>query len=176
MQAGVTIGHPDTLLCCCATLAPAPSPLAPLFPPLIIPGHELLPTYDPTTSPRPYRPSLMQSPITSPVVFQFFFPFASAKCKFGNLCLWFERLFSSVWMFCHCRRIINISRNWLSDSFNWFLLRFGWLSTCFQQIQHHNPKKLWCLMSELGLIFVLPGIGQLPRCSPSNFACILRVS
>ena len=35
MLTGVTIGLPDTLPCCCPTAATAPSPLAPLFPPLI---------------------------------------------------------------------------------------------------------------------------------------------
>ena len=37
MLAGVTIGHPDTFLCCCPTEAPAPPLLAPLFPPLTLP-------------------------------------------------------------------------------------------------------------------------------------------
>ena len=33
MRAGVTIGLPDTLPCCCPTAATAPPPPAPLFPP-----------------------------------------------------------------------------------------------------------------------------------------------
>ena len=39
MRAGITIGPPDTLPCCCPTVAPALSPLAPLFPPLIRVGR-----------------------------------------------------------------------------------------------------------------------------------------